>query len=126
MRSKPVPAEILRWEDLVRRSGCAVTGQNRQEPAESCDIQIHHVLGEQAIRNKVKVGGWYILPLHWRIHDMSSNIKPNITHHRKAFCEKYGTEKYLFFRLLFAFWVAGIEVPVPTDVLNAIAAHSER
>lgn len=126
MRSKHVPAAILRWEDQVRRSGCAVTGQSRVEPAESGDIQIHHVLGEQAVRNKEKVGGWYILPLHWRLHDPSSDLDVNITRNRNAFTDKYGTEKYLFFRLLFAFWVAGMEVPVPVEVLNAIAAHSER
>lgn len=110
----------------MRRCGCIVTGHHQPEPVEPHGIQIHHVLGEQARRGKVKVGGWYILPLHWRMHDISSGVSVNVTTHRAAFVEKYGSEKFLFFKMLFAFWVAGIAVPVPTDVLNAIAEHSER
>lgn len=126
MRSKYVPAEILRWEDLVRRSGCCVTGQNQEQPTEPHGIQIHHVLGEQARLNGVKVGGWYILPLHWRLHDPNADFPINITRNREGFTTKYGAEKYLFFRMLFAFRVAEIAVPIPGDVLNAISLHSRR
>ena len=111
MKSKPAP--VKRWEQQVADYGCVVT----REP----QVQIHHVKGRTFKHDKVLIGPWYILPLTPRLHDVGSNNAFNVTHWKKRFEIEYGTQNQLFFQMVNAMLEQGQEVPVPDDVLDAIA-----
>lgn len=85
---KPSPAVEKAWLARVAEYGCIIT-------KESC-IQIHHPLGREAKQNKYHIGRFFANPLTIRLHDVGSNDPLNVTHHRKAFVEKYGDESVLF------------------------------
>jgi hypothetical protein len=116
-------AAQTRWRETVRRVGCIATGSVNHEPTEPGDIQIHHVLGQSAVRNGVPVGHWFILPLHWRLHDIASDYPVNITTSKTRFLQQYGSEKNLFMKMIYGFLMAGIELPFDMAVLNAIGGE---
>ena len=123
MQSKgnaPSAAQV-RWRETVRNVGCIATGDQFLEPVDTGMIEAHHCLGASAVRNKVPIGHWYVLPLHWRLHNISSSWFGNITTNKKSFIGTYGTEKSLFMKMIYGFLMAGIEIPFNNDVLNAIA-----
>ena len=62
----------------------------------SCIIQRHHVLGRSAKQNKVAVGHYFILPIPFMLHDVSSNHPDNVTHHKKAFVRQFGDQRHIF------------------------------
>lgn len=114
-------AEQKRWREMVRRVGCICTGGEAQEPTEPVDIEIHHCLGATARVNRVDVGHWYILPLHWRLHNIASDFPDNITRDKIRFTQAFGSEKSLFMKMIYSFLMTGIELPFDIAVLNAIA-----
>jgi len=85
-------AREKRWLNIVAEYACIATG--------FYNTQLHHVKGRTAKHNKVAIGHIWILPLHFNLHDVSSNSKYNVTHYPKRFEEKYGTQKNLFFKLV--------------------------
>lgn len=111
MKSKPAAAK--RWEQMVAEYGCIVT----REP----NVQIHHVAGRSARHNKIDIGWYYILPLTPRLHDVSSNHPMNVTLWKNRFEKEYGTQNDLFFQMLNALMEQGKEIPVPDEVIDAIA-----
>ena len=59
-------------------------------------FQRHHVLGRTAKHNKVAIGHEFILPLPFDLHDVSSDHPENVTHCKKAFIKRFGTQRELF------------------------------
>ena len=113
-------AEQERWRETVRRVGCIATGADLAEPIEPGMVEIHHCLGASAVRDKVAVGHWYVLPLHFRLHNIASDYPVNITNDKPRFTQAYGSEKALFMTMIYGFVMAGIALPFEMDVLNAI------
>tara|TARA_R110002096_G_scaffold322008_2_gene516124 strand:+ start:1666 stop:2034 length:369 start_codon:yes stop_codon:yes gene_type:complete len=84
-------------------------------------FQRHHVLGRAAKHNKVAIGHWFILPVPFELHDVMSNHKYNVTHHKKKFVAKFGFQSHLFATMVYDMEQEEYEVP-PLDVRQAIAA----
>ena len=84
-----------------------------------CEIQRHHVLGRSAKHNKVGIGHWFIIPVPFVLHDVSSNHHENVTHRKKAFIKRFGTQASIFQVMVSAMKMDGYEVP-SVDVYNAI------
>ena len=112
-----ITAEQKRWESTVREFGCVLFGNDQGEHGA---IQIHHVVGLTAKKDGVLIGPWYILSLHWRLHDPRSSHSMNITNRRKDFLAKYGTEKELFLKMISDMREQGRTIPFGADVLSAI------
>ena len=108
---KPTKAQEKAWLQRVSEYGCVVTEQS--------NIQIHHCIGREGKHNKFHIGRWFVLPLAFELHDVSSNNEYNITHHRKAFIEKYGSESELFMAMCV---VMSGALPFEHDVFQTILA----
>ena len=93
------------FEELVRTIGCIITG--------SPHPQIHHVKGRTFKHNKILIGPWYILPLHYDLHNGSH---PNAYHNSKhGFIAAYGHPRYLFKQVL-----DKIDYNLDQDIISAI------
>jgi hypothetical protein len=90
---------------------------------ECVDIQRHHVLGRSAKHNKVDIGHWFILPVPFELHDVSSNHPENVTHRKKAFVRAFGNQRDLFLTMVEDMRDYGYELP-PADVCEAIRTTS--
>ena len=110
MNSKPSKAVEKEWLSRVAEYGCVVTGQS--------NIQIHHCVGREGKQDKYHIGRYFVLPLAFELHDVSSNHEYNITHHRKDFVEEYGAECDLFYDMCMFLG----ELPFDHQVLAAIMA----
>ncbi len=75
--------------DLMMKLGCAATGSMGR-------LQLHHVVGRSYKQNKTPIGHWFVLPLSFPLHDVSSNNPLNVTHHRHAFTDFFGLQSELF------------------------------
>ncbi len=82
-------------------------------------IQLHHVLGRSAKHNKVAIGHYFILPVPFELHDVSSNHPDNVTHFKNNFTKRYFRQSYLFIKMLNSMEDYGYETPNP-DVITAI------
>lgn len=67
----------------------------------SANFQLHHVLGRSAKQNKVPIGHEFVIPVPFELHDVMSNHPENVTHRKKAFVERYGTQRGLFDHLVY-------------------------
>jgi hypothetical protein len=76
------------YQSISMGFGCVITG--------STQIQLHHVMGRTAKVNKVWVGQWFAIPLHFSLHDVGSNEELNVSHHRHKFTAEYGTQADLW------------------------------
>lgn len=92
--------------------GCIATGRS--------GLQHHHVVGPKGKQNKVLIGPWFVLPIWWELHDVSSNNPNNVTHFRHRFTDLYGKQKLLFAEMVETLQNGGIEVP-EEDILSAIS-----
>ena len=86
-------------------------------------FQRHHVLGRSAKHNKVSIGHWFILPVPFDLHDVSSNDQYNVTHNKKAFVKRFGNQRDLFLQMVKEMCSDGYELP-PYDVCEAIRGTS--
>ncbi len=82
-------------------------------------IQRHHVLGRSAKHNKVSIGHWFILPVPFELHDVSSNHALNVTHRKKSFIEEFGSQSELFQAMYSCMEMDGYTVP-DINIYNAI------
>ena len=87
------------------------------------DYQRHHVLGKSYKQNKVLIGYYFIIPVPFELHDISSDHQNNVTHFKKRFVAAYGKQRCIFKHLVSSMRSDGYEVP-PDDVLDAIEATS--
>lgn len=78
--------------------------------------QLHHVLGRSAKQNKVVIGHWFILPVPFELHDVSSDHPLNVTHNKKAFTAMYGMQRALFDSMYYSMINQGYTVP--TNEIN--------
>lgn len=83
------------------------------------NFQRHHVLGRSAKNNKVAIGHWFIIPVPFELHDVSSNHPSNVTHHKRAFTDEYGMQRDLFLQMVESMRDDCYELP-PADVCEAI------
>jgi len=113
MNEKPTRKSEKAWLSRVADHGCVATRQS--------NIQLHHSVGREGKQNKYHIGRWFVLPLAFDLHDVSSNEPLNITHHRKSFIEYYGLESKLFFRMCKMLENDG-PLPFNADVMAAIQA----
>lgn len=82
-------------------------------------IQLHHVVGRSAKHNKVSIGHEFILPLPFELHDVSSDEPDNVTHHKKAFTKKHGSQASLFQIMISDMKERGYKVP-SMEIYHAI------
>lgn len=82
-------------------------------------IQLHHVLGRSAKHNKVAIGHEFIIPVPYVLHDVDSNHHENVTHRKKAFIKRFGTQSSIYQVLISCMEIDGYTVP-SMDVYNAI------
>ena len=82
-------------------------------------FQRHHVVGKSAKNNKVSIGHWFILPVPFMLHDVSSNHSLNVTHRKKAFTAKFGMQRDLFATMFNSMMANGYSHP-PIEVFDAI------
>ncbi len=85
----------------------------------NANIQRHHVLGRSAKHNKVEIGHWFILPIPFELHDVSSNHPENVTHRKKAFVKRFGDQRSIFQVLYAGVAQWGYDVP-SIEIYNAI------
>ena len=85
--------------------------------------QLHHVLGRAAKNNKVAIGHWFILPVPFELHDVSSNHKLNVTHCKKEFVRVYGYQRYLFNEMYNSMSDQGYTMP-SREVFESIVSTS--
>lgn len=97
----------------ITEYGCVITG-------DFYNIQRHHVYGVTYKHNKILIGPWYILPLHFILHDLKSVEPVNVTHNRTLFTKEYGLQKDLFYKMCRDMESSGIELPFGEDVFMAI------
>jgi len=83
------------------------------------DFQLHHVLGRSAKHNKVEIGHWFIIPVPFELHDVSSNHPENVTHRKKAFVKRFGSQISIFQILYSGVAQWGYDVP-SMDIYSAI------
>ena len=91
--------------------------------AQDCIFQRHHVLGRSAKHNKIAIGHWFIIPVPFDLHDISSNHFLNVTHHKHAFTDRFGNQRDLFLEMVEEMRDDGYELP-PFDVCEAIRQTS--
>ena len=82
-------------------------------------IQRHHVLGRGAKHNKIAIGHWFILPVPFELHDVSSNHPENVTHCKKVFIKRFGAQRDMFLDMVTDMKCYGYSAP-PHDIMNAI------
>ena len=110
--NKPT-AHAKRWQQAVRNAGCVITGNSQ--------VQVHHCGGASLRHNKTRIGHYAVLALSPELHDVGSNHPLNVTHHKKAFHAKYGTNAQLFKRTMqLVSENSNADVLPPQDVINAI------
>tara|TARA_R110000803_G_scaffold65204_1_gene126347 strand:+ start:432 stop:782 length:351 start_codon:yes stop_codon:yes gene_type:complete len=107
---QPSKAAEKAWLTRVANYGCVVTQQS--------NIQLHHCVGREGKQSKLYIGRWFVLPLAFELHDVSSNHPWNITHHRKTFVEAYAPESWLFSDMCVA--MGADTLPFEDEVLQAI------
>lgn len=83
-------------------------------------MQRHHVLGRKAKHNKVAIGEWFVLPLPFIYHDVSSNHPHNVTHHKNLFTERFGLQSELFMEMISLMVEGGTTLPFDIMVIDAI------
>lgn len=112
-------AEQKRWISNVAQWGAENCGEVYGLHFHHQPIQVHHVCGRSYKQNKIPIGHWFILPIPFELHDVSSNHNYNVTHHRHNFTAVYGMQRELFLNMVNAMGGA-FEVNPPQSVLDAI------
>lgn len=108
---KPTQKQIKTWLDMVADFGCVISGCSQ--------IVIHHSVGRTYVKDKVRIGELFILPLEPIFHD-NGDYPLNVTHHRKDFVEAFGMETYLFQIMVNRMVDKGWVIPFDDIYLNII------
>jgi hypothetical protein len=83
-------------------------------------IQCHHVAGRTYKHNKVHIGHWFILPIPFDLHDVSSNHELNVTHWRNRFTGVFGVQRGLWSQMIMKMTQEGALSHFDINVMNAI------
>jgi hypothetical protein len=95
------------------------TGLLYGDEYDGANVQLHHVLGRSAKHNKVAIGHWFILPVPFELHDVSSNHPDNVTHCKKSFVNRFGSQSSIFQVMVSCMVEDGYAIP-SMDVIDAI------
>ena len=124
MANKPANAAQKKWmNDITEWANENIHMLYTGGYAQDCNFQRHHVLGRSAKKNKVAIGHWFIIPVPFDLHDISSNDPLNVTHHKHAFTDRFGNQRDLFLQMVEEMRDDGYELP-PLDVCEAIRCTS--
>ena len=104
-------ANVVNWYEAIGYEQGELNGYH---------MQIHHVVGRKGKHNKVAIGEWFILPLPFRLHDVSSGSELNVTHYRHRFTDAFGLQSELFKEMIESMAESGITLPFGQDIINAI------
>lgn len=83
-------------------------------------FQMHHAKGRKFVHNKVAVGGWFVLPIEFKYHDVSSNNPFNVTHHKKRYEIEFGKQADQFLAMCAVMREQYGDLPFDDEVLHAI------
>jgi hypothetical protein len=123
MATKPANAAQKQWmSDIVDWAICNI-GMLYGDEYYNAIPQLHHVTGRSSKHNKVAIGNYFILPIPFILHDVSSNHPENVTHCKKAFVKRFGTQRSLFKRMYQSMKEQGYKVP-NSHVFSAIMGTS--
>ncbi len=121
MATKPANTKQKKWMAVIAEFASdnlhLLYGPDFQGSA----FQLHHCTGRSAKHNKVAIGHWFILPVPFELHDVSSNHPLNVTHNKKAFTDCFGKQSQIFNYMLRHMDCLGFDYEVPNDVVNSIA-----
>lgn len=123
MANKPANAQQKKWMQDITDWACDNLHLLYGSEYSSSNIQRHHVLGRSAKQNKVSIGHWFIIPVPFWLHDVSSNHPENVTHHKKSFVKRFGAQRELFDVMYQSMKDIGYNVP-DIDVYHAIMETS--
>ena len=122
MASKPANAAQRQWmkdiSDACQQG--VIGGLYGDEWEDCCNWQLHHVKGRSFRHNKVAIGHWFVLPVPFELHDVSSNHPLNVTHHKKAFTDEFGMQSELMGELVGMMSAMGFYKLPPDEVMDAI------
>ncbi|MGR3303783.1 MAG: hypothetical protein ACUZ8I_14960 [Candidatus Scalindua sp.] len=82
--------------------------------------QFHHVAGRTYKQNKIHIGGYFIIPLPFELHDISSDSLLNVTHYRNSFTKVYGNQRDLWLDMIEWMQREGWKLPFGQDVIDAV------
>lgn len=82
--------------------------------------QMHHVHGRKFKHNKVAVGGWFILPIEAKYHDVHSKNPFNVTHFKRRYEIEFEHQVDQFMAMAMTIKDEDSELPFDNDVLHAI------
>lgn len=84
-------------------------------------FQRHHVMGRSAKQNKVAIGHWFIIPVPFELHDVSSSHDDSVTHSKKSFVKRFGTQRSLFIKMYNSMYDQKYDLSIiPHEVVMAI------
>ncbi len=109
----PSYAREKAWLERITQHGCVITGT-------SWGIERHHPLGREARQNKFHIGRRYVYPLIKRLHYVHDPDPLNITNHKNAFIDQYGTQSDLFYKMCMAIKQEDGALPFEDEILQAI------
>jgi len=119
MANKPANAAQKKWMgDIADWAQCNLTVLYGDEYYQAL-VLLHHALGRSAKNNKVAIGHYFILPIPFSLHDVSSNHPENVTHCKKAFVRRFGTQRKLFKTMYQDMKEHGYDVP-DNSIFSAI------
>lgn len=104
---------LKRVADYAERYGCF-------PHQDLCEFQIHHVVGRTGRHKKVEIGHWFILPVQWDFHDVSSNNPHNVTHWRRRYTDNYGLQSEQWLKMVNDILRDDGELPFGQDVIDSI------
>lgn len=89
-------------------------------PCNNDVTQLHHVAGRSYKHNKVAIGHWFVIPLPKPLHDVHSNHELNVTHFKRRFTERYGSQRDLWIGMVGGMRGDGYKIPFEDDVIDAV------
>lgn len=84
------------------------------------NFQIHHVVGRTGKHNRIDIGHWFILPIDYQCHAVEGKDEFHVGNFRRKFCDKFGMQKELFFKMCEVIKSEDGELPFDDDVMSAI------
>lgn len=122
MANKPANAKQKQWMNTITEFAESNLHILYGIDYEYSKFQRHHVLGRSAKHNKVAIGHWFILPVPFELHDVSSNHPLNVTHRKMSFTNAFGKQSQIFNDMLRHMDDQGYEYDIPVEVIDAIAS----
>lgn len=119
MATKPANAAQKQWMSDIAEWANNNIGLLYDFDCSNKGFQLHHVLGRSAKHNKVSIGHWFIIPVPFDLHDVSSDSPFNVTHHKHKFTDEYGKQSEIFDNMATDMAIEG-HSSVPYEVWRSI------